>query len=132
MSNAKQAVQAPAAPPAIGPYTPAVRIGNLLYTSGQVGFHPQTGNLVEGGIEAETRQVLTNLKNLLEAGGASLRSVVKTTVFLQRMSDFAAMNAIYAEFLQQEGTVAPARSTVEVAGLPRGAAIEIEAIALVD
>ena len=102
----------------------------MLYTSGQVGFDPASGLLVEGGVEAQTRRVFENLKAVLEAAGATLSQVTKTTVFLKNMADFAAVNAIYAEYLAPEGAVAPARSTVEVARLPKDALVEIEAIAI--
>jgi 2-iminobutanoate/2-iminopropanoate deaminase len=104
-----------------------VRAGQLVFTAGQIGLVPATGNLVEGGVEAETRQVLNNLKAILEAAGTSLDRVVKTTVFLRDMADFTRMNAVYAEFFPSEP---PARSTVQVAGLPRNCAVEIEAVAL--
>ena len=125
----KQPVRAPGAPAAIGPYSPAVIVGDLVYTSGQVGFDPQTGQLVPGGIGEQTEQVLRNLEALLGAAGCTLHDVVKTVVFLKDMNDFAIMNEIYARYLSPEGTVPPARSTVEVARLPRDARIEIEAIA---
>ncbi len=128
--TAKQVVATEEAPAAIGPYSQAVAVGDLVYTSGQVGFDPASGQLVEGGIEAQTRQVLRNLAAVLTAAGSGLGKVVKTTVFLKDMNDFAAMNAIYAEYLVPEGAVPPARSTVEVARLPRDARVEIEAIAL--
>jgi 2-iminobutanoate/2-iminopropanoate deaminase len=117
------------APAAIGPYSQAVRIGDLLYTSGQVALDPATGQMVPGGIEPQTARVLENLKAVLEAAGASLSQVSKTTVFLKDMNDFAAMNAIYGEYLAPEGTIPPARSTVEVARLPKDALVEIEVIA---
>ena len=123
----KTIVSTEKAPKAIGPYSVAVRIDSLVYTSGQVGLLPASGELVPGGIEAETRQVLTNLKHVLEASGSDLAHVVKTIVFLKDMGDFAKMNAIYAEFFTQDP---PARSTVAVAGLPKGASVEIEAVAL--
>jgi 2-iminobutanoate/2-iminopropanoate deaminase len=123
----KTIVSTEKAPKAIGPYSVAVRIDSLVYTSGQVGLIPASGELVPGGIEAETRQVLTNLRNVLEASGSDLEHVVKTIVFLKDMGDFAKMNAIYAEFFTQDP---PARSTVAVAGLPKGASVEIEAVAL--
>ncbi len=104
-------------------------IDQFVYTSGQVGFDPVSGLLVEGGIEEQTERVLLNLKAVLEASGSSLEQVVKTTVFLKDMDDFAAMNAIYGRYLSPEGVVAPARSTVEVARLPRDARVEIEVIA---
>jgi 2-iminobutanoate/2-iminopropanoate deaminase len=114
------------APKAIGPYSPAVRTPLGVFTSGQIGLDPRTAELVPGGVAAETRQVLVNLSSLLEAAGTSLAAVVKTTVFLRDMGDFAAMNAVYAEFFPQDP---PARSTVAAAALPRGAAVEIEALA---
>jgi 2-iminobutanoate/2-iminopropanoate deaminase len=128
----KQAVRTAEAPAAIGPYSQAVVVGGLVYTSGQVGFDPKTGELVVGGIEEQTRQVLQNLSAVLIAAGSGLGKVLKTTVFLKDMNDFAAMNAVYARYLVPEGAVPPARSTVEVARLPRDARVEIEAIALVD
>ncbi len=115
------------APKAIGPYSQAIRAGSLVFTAGQVGIDPSTGELVEGGIEAQTRQVLGNLNNVLAAADSSLSSVVKTTVFLKDMNDFAKMNAVYAESFPANP---PARSTVAVAALPKGALVEIEAVAL--
>lgn len=114
------------APPAVGPYSQAVIAGDLIFTAGQLGIDPKSGELAEG-IEAQTRQALTNLSALLEAASSSLDRVVKATVFLAHMEDFATMNAIYAEFFSLQP---PARSTVGVAQLPRGALVEIEAIAL--
>ena len=128
-SSPKTAIATAKAPAAIGPYSEAVRVGDSLYTSGQVALDPATGQIVSGGIEAQTTRVLENLKAVLEAGGASLGQVFKTTVFLKDMNDFAAMNAIYGKYLAPEGTVAPARSTVEVARLPKDALVEIEVIA---
>jgi 2-iminobutanoate/2-iminopropanoate deaminase len=116
------------APRAIGPYSQALRAGGFLFTAGQVGFDPATGELVDGGISQETRQVLQNIRAILEAGGSGLAQVVKTTVFLVDMADFAAMNEVYAEAF---GTHRPARSTVAVAALPRGARVEIEAVAAI-
>ena len=116
------------APRAIGPYSQALRAGGFLFTAGQVGFDPATGELVDGGIGEQTRQVLQNIRAILEAGGSGLAQVVKTTVFLVDMADFAAMNEVYAEAF---GTHRPARSTVAVAALPRGARVEIEAVAAV-
>jgi 2-iminobutanoate/2-iminopropanoate deaminase len=124
----KQPVSTDRAPKAIGPYEQAIRVGDLVYTAGQIPIDPQTGNFVEGGITAQTRQVLKNLQAVLEAAGSSLDRVVKATVYLKNMSDFGAMNEIYAEYL---GRSKPARSTVAVAELPRGALIEIDFIALV-
>ena len=116
------------APGAIGPYSQAVDCGAFLITSGQVPIDPATGDFVPGGIAEQTRQSLTNVKAILEAAGLTMDHVVKTTVFLQDMGDFAAMNAVYAEFFT-EGNY-PARSAVEVAKLPKGALVEIEAICL--
>ena len=128
MAPSKAAISTADAPAAIGPYSQAVRIGDLLFTSGQVGFDPGSGALVGGGVEPEARQVLQNLAAVLKAAGADMAAVVKTTVFLADMKDFAAVNAIYAEaFAGSE--VMPARSTVQVARLPRDARVEIEAIA---
>lgn len=124
----KEAITADKAPKAIGPYSTATRFGNLVFTAGQLGFDPQTMELVAGGIEAETRQALTNVKNILEAAGSSLDLVLKTTVFLRDINDFARMNAVYAEFFTQDF---PARSALQVAALPRGAAVEIETIAAI-
>lgn len=129
MSLTKSAIATTSAPAAIGPYSQAVRSGDLLFCSGQVGFDPATGNVVEGGIEAQTRQVLANIDAVLQAAGLGFADVVKTTVFLKNMADFAAMNAIYAESFAPPGVVAPARSTVEVARLPKDGLVEIEVIA---
>ncbi len=129
MPFTKSAIATPAAPAAIGPYSQAVRSGDMLFCSGQVGFDPRTGNVVEGGIEAQTERVLANVEGVLTAAGLRFADVVKTTVFLKNMDDFAAMNAIYARALAPEGVVAPARSTVEVARLPKDALVEIEVIA---
>jgi 2-iminobutanoate/2-iminopropanoate deaminase len=129
MSQKKTAVATQDAPAAIGPYSQAVRVGSLVFTSGQVGLDPATGGLVEGGIQAQTVRVLENLKAVLAAAGLELAQVIKTTVFLTDMGDFAAMNEVYAQYLAAEGVVAPARSTIAVAGLPRGALVEIEVIA---
>lgn len=131
MSQTKTAISTPDAPAAIGPYSQAVRVGSLLFTSGQVALDPASGTIVEGGIEAQTTRVLENLKAVLSAAGSDLKSVVKTVVFLKDMDDFAAMNRIYGQYFAPEGTVAPARSTVEVARLPKDALVEIEAIAIV-
>jgi 2-iminobutanoate/2-iminopropanoate deaminase len=126
----KHVVATEEAPAAIGPYSQAVVVGGMVYTSGQVGLDPASGQLVDGGIEAQTQQVLRNLAAVLTAAGSGLAKVVKTTVFLKDMNDFAAVNAIYAQYLVPEGAVPPARSTVEVVRLPRDARVEIEAIAL--
>lgn len=117
------------APKAIGPYSQAVRSGNLLYTSGQIPLDPQTGELVKGDFEAMTRRVFENLEAVLESGGATFRNVIKTTVFLKSMSDFQVLNGIYAEYF---GDHKPARSTVAVAELPKGALLEIELVAVIE
>jgi 2-iminobutanoate/2-iminopropanoate deaminase len=129
MPSTKQSISTKDAPAAIGPYSQAVRIGQFLYTSGQVALDPASGALVAGGIAEQTVRVLENLKAVLAAGDAGLAQVVKTTVFLKNMGDFAAMNEIYARYFAAEGVVPPARSTVEVARLPKDALIEIEVIA---
>src|SRR5271154_6574009 len=129
MTLSKTPISTPHAPAAIGPYSQAVRMGDFLYTSGQIALDPSTGQIVPGGIEPQTKRVLENLKAVIEAAGASLAQVVKTTVFLKDMNDFAAMNSIYGQYLAPEGTVAPARSTVEVARLPKDVLVEIEVIA---
>jgi 2-iminobutanoate/2-iminopropanoate deaminase len=125
----KSAIATTAAPAAIGPYSQAVRIGNTVYTSGQIPIDPATGELVAGGIEAQTTRVLDNLKAVLAAAGLTLAHVVRTTVYLKDLADFAAMNALYATYFAPEGVVAPARSTVQVAALPKNALIEIDCIA---
>jgi len=116
------------APAAIGPYSQAVRVGDLLFTSGQIPIDPATGAMITGGIEAQTTRVMENLKAVLLAAGAELTQVVKTTVFLKDLGDFAAMNAIYERYFAPEGTVAPARSTVQVAALPKDALVEIDVV----
>ena len=123
----KNVIKTPNAPAAIGPYSVGISTGALLFTAGQIGLDPKTGQMVEGGVEAEARQALTNLKAILEAGGSGLEKVVKTTVFLKDMADFARVNAIYAEFFVENP---PARSAVAVAALPKNALVEIEAIAM--
>src|SRR3990170_457684 len=122
----KQVIKTDRAPKPIGPYSAGVRSGDLVFTAGQIGLDPLTGEVVPGGIQAETRQVLRNLQGILEAAGSSLQDVVKTTVFLRDVNDFTQMNAIYAEFFSQDY---PARSTVQVSALPKGVAVEVEAIA---
>jgi 2-iminobutanoate/2-iminopropanoate deaminase len=130
MSNqSKTAISTKAAPAAIGPYSQAVRVGDTLFASGQVGLDPATGQLVTGGITEQTTRVLENVKAVLAQAGLDMVHVVKTTVFLKSMGDFAAMNEVYAKYLAPEGVVAPARSTVAVAGLPKDALVEIEVIA---
>ena len=125
----KTVVRAPTAAPAIGPYSPAVRAGNLLFLSGQIPLDPATGQLVEGDIRAQTTRVLQNLGELLQAGGAEFAHVVRTTIFLADMNDFAVVNEIYASFFSEPY---PARATVQVARLPKDVRVEIDAIAVVD
>ena len=123
-----QAIHTDNAPKAIGPYQQAIKVGEFIFTAGQIPIDPQTGNFVAGGIVEQTRQVLENLKAILDAGGSSLDRVIKATVFLRNMDDFGAMNEVYAEYL---GAAEPARSTVAVAELPRGALVEIDLVATV-
>jgi 2-iminobutanoate/2-iminopropanoate deaminase len=125
-SHEKKTIATDKAPKALGPYSVAVSTGHLVFTAGQLGLDPATNKLAEGGIQAQTRQALTNIKAVLEAAGTGLDKVIKTTVFLQDMGEFQAMNAVYAQFFPEEP---PARSTVEVAALPLGARVEIEAVA---
>jgi 2-iminobutanoate/2-iminopropanoate deaminase len=115
------------APEAIGPYSQAIVAGSFVYTSGQIPINPQTGEVVGGGIEEQTEQVLKNLKNVLEAAGSGLNKVVKTTVFIKDMDSFAKINEIYAKYFSEPY---PARSCVEVSKLPKGVLIEIEAVAI--
>ena len=122
----KQIVKTKQAPQAIGPYSQAVRAGGFVFASGQIPLDPETGEFVAGGVAEQTEQVLRNLSAVLEAAGASLDRVVKTTVFLADMNDFAAMNEVYGRYFKED---APARATVEAARLPRDARVEIEAIA---
>lgn len=122
----RDAINSPDAPPAIGPYSHAVRAGEVVYTSGQVGLDPATGELVPGGVAAQTRRAFDNLELVLRASNLTLRDVVKVNVFLLDMADFAAMNEEYARRFEAPY---PARSTVAVAGLPRGARVEIELVA---
>lgn len=125
----KQIIVTDHAPKAIGPYSVGTIANGFVFCSGQLGLDPATGSLVEGGIEAETRQSLTNLKGVLEAAGTNLANVVKTTVFLRDMNDFSRMNAVYAEFFKENP---PARSTIQAGALPRNGAVEIEVIAIMN
>jgi 2-iminobutanoate/2-iminopropanoate deaminase len=122
----KQAISSPDAPAAIGPYSPAIRAGHLLFLSGQVPLDPGTGNLVSGDVRAQTQRVMENIGALLKAGGLTYADVVRTTVFLADMNDFAAVNEVYGTYFHAP---APARATVQVARLPRDARVEIDAIA---
>jgi 2-iminobutanoate/2-iminopropanoate deaminase len=123
----RQVIHTDKAPKAIGPYSQAIRVGDYVFCAGQAGLDPATGNLISGGIEAETRRVLQNLAAVLDAAGTSLSRAVKTTVFLLDMNEFQKMNGVYAEFFPANP---PARSTVQVARLPKDARVEIEVIAL--
>jgi 2-iminobutanoate/2-iminopropanoate deaminase len=126
---AKEKIATAHAPAAIGPYSQAIRLGNLIFTAGQGGIDPATQQVVAGGITEQTARTLENLKAVLEAAGSSLAQVVKANVFLKDMNDFASMNAVYAKYLAPEGVLAPARTTVEVARLPKDLLVEIELIA---
>jgi 2-iminobutanoate/2-iminopropanoate deaminase len=129
MNEKKTAISTKEAPAAIGPYSQAIRVGDTLYASGQVALDPATGQLVAGGVAEQTVRVCENIKAVLAKAGLDLVHVVKTTVFLKSMGDFAAMNAIYEKYFAPEGVVPPARSTVAVAGLPKDALVEIEVVA---
>jgi 2-iminobutanoate/2-iminopropanoate deaminase len=126
-SGGRQAITAPDAPTAIGPYSPAIRAGNLLFISGQVPIDPATGTMVDGDIAAQTEQVMRNLTALLRAAGAGFEHVVRTTVFLSDMNEFTAMNAVYGKFVVDPP---PARATVQVARLPKDVKVEIDLIAV--
>lgn len=126
--SAKKPVFAEKGAKPIGPYTPGIQYENLLFVSGQIGVNPETGKLVPGGVETEAKQMLENLKALIVAGGSSLDKVLKTTLFLTNIADFASVNQIYAEYFSFEP---PARSTIQVTALPGGALVEVEAIAAV-
>lgn len=122
-------IKTESAPAAIGPYSQAVRAGNFVFASGQIPIDPKTGEFVEGGVAEQTEQVMRNLSAVLEAAGSGLDRIIKTTVFLADMNDFAAMNEVYGRFFREDP---PARATVQAARLPRDARVEIEAIALVE
>jgi 2-iminobutanoate/2-iminopropanoate deaminase len=125
----KNVIHSELAPKAIGPYSIGIIYNQFVFTSGQIGIDPESGELVVGGIEFETRRALQNLQQVLESGGSSIKNVLKTTVFLKDIAEFGRMNAIYSEFFKD---VPPARSAIQVAALPKGAAIEIEAIAYIE
>jgi 2-iminobutanoate/2-iminopropanoate deaminase len=125
----KIVVSTSSAPKAVGPYSQGVRCGNLVFTAGQAALDPNTQQLISGGITEQTRRTLENLKAVLEAAGTTLDRVVKANVYLKDMNDFAAMNAVYAEYLAPQGVIAPARTTIEAARLPKDALVEIELIA---
>ena len=125
----KQVISTKKAPAAIGPYSQAIQVGNLVYTSGQIPIDPATGVFVEGGIKEQARQSLTNVKAILEEAGLTMANVIKTTVFLADMNDFADMNAVYAEFFTEPY---PARSAVAAKSLPKSALVEIEVVATIE
>jgi 2-iminobutanoate/2-iminopropanoate deaminase len=127
MSSKREIISTKNAPAAVGPYSQAVRVDNFIYTAGQIALIPETGQLVEGGIEAQIRQVMQNLASVLEAAGSNLANVVKTTIFVTNLEDFAVINKVYGSFFASDP---PARSTVQVAALPLGANVEIEVIAI--
>jgi len=123
----REVVNTDRAPKAIGPYEQAIKANGFVYSAGQIPLDPQTGEIVSGGVEGQTRRVLDNLKAILEAAGSSLSQTVKTTIFLKNMADFATVNSVYGEYF---GTTKPARTTVAVTELPKGALVEIDAVAL--
>lgn len=125
----KKVISTTNAPSAIGPYSQAIQVGNLVYTSGQIPINPATGAFAEGGVKEQTRQSLLNVQAILKEAGTSMENVIKTTVFMADMNDFAAMNAVYAEFFTEPF---PARSAVAVKTLPKGALVEIEVVAEID
>jgi 2-iminobutanoate/2-iminopropanoate deaminase len=129
MSSPKTVISSPDAPAAIGPYSQAIKVGDFVFTSGQVALDPATGEMVAGSITEQTTRVCQNLQAVLAAAGLDFTNVVKTTCFLQSMSDFAAMNAVYATYFAADGALPPARSTVAVSTLPKNALVEIECIA---
>jgi 2-iminobutanoate/2-iminopropanoate deaminase len=126
----KQVITTPRAPAAIGPYSQGIKAGNLIFVSGQIPIDPATGALIDAiDIGSQTRRVLQNIQQILSSGGASIDNIVRTTVFLKNMNDFAEMNRVYGEFFRE---AAPARATVEVARLPKDVGVEIDCIAVVD
>ncbi len=128
MSPKRSIISTDKAPAAVGPYSQAIRLGNMVYTAGQIPLDPATGQLVAGGVEAETQQVMENLSQVLAAAGSDLANVVKTTIFITDINDFGLVNQVYGQFFT---AAPPARSTVQVAALPLGAQVEIEAVAVV-
>jgi 2-iminobutanoate/2-iminopropanoate deaminase len=127
MSLNREIITSSQAPAAVGPYSQAVRVGDFVYTAGQIPLVPETGKIVEGDIEAQTRQVMQNLSHVLDSAGSSLTHIVKTTIFVTNLADFSTINQVYGEFFAADP---PARSTVQVAALPLDARIEIEAVAV--
>ncbi len=128
-TQGKTAVSTAEAPAAIGPYSQAIRVGDLLFTSGQIGLDPKSGQMVAGGVAEQAERVLRNLQAVLAAAGLDLTHVAKTTIYLRSMGDFQTVNEVYGRFFAAGGAVPPARSTVAVAGLPKDALVEIEAVA---
>jgi 2-iminobutanoate/2-iminopropanoate deaminase len=128
MTAKRKIISTQHAPAAVGPYSQAVQIGDLIYSAGQIPLVPETGKIVEGGIEIQTRQVMQNLSAVLDAAGSSLSNVIKTTIFVTDLADFATINQVYGSFFEADP---PARSTVQVAALPLGAHVEIEVVAVV-
>jgi len=128
MTVQREIISTQQAPAAVGPYSQAVQIGDLIYSAGQIALVPETGKMIEGGIEAQTRQVMQNLSAVLEAAGSNLSNVVKTTIYVIDLADFAIINQVYGSFFEVDP---PARSTVQVAALPLGAQVEIEVVAVV-
>lgn len=126
--SSKEIIRTEKAPKAIGPYSAGVKTEQFIFTAGQLGIIPESGNIIDGGIENETRQAIINIQHILEEAGSSLNSVVKTTVFLRDMNEFSRMNVVYGEYFKENP---PARSTIQAAALPKNGAVEIEAIALV-
>ncbi len=130
-AQGKTAIATTSAPAAIGPYSQAVRVGDMLFCSGQVPTDPKTGSFVPGGITEQTTQVMENIKAILAQAGIDLAHVVKATVYLTDLKDFAAMNEVYAKYLAPEGAIPPARTTIQVAALPRNAMLEIDVIVVI-
>jgi 2-iminobutanoate/2-iminopropanoate deaminase len=126
--SSKEIIRTDKAPKAIGPYSAGVKTEQFIFTAGQLGIIPESGNIIDGGIEFETRQAIINIQHILEEAGSSLNLVVKTTVFLRDMGEFSRMNAVYGEYFLENP---PARSTIQAAALPKNGAVEIEAIALI-
>lgn len=129
MSSSKTVISTPQAPAAIGPYSQAVRVGDTVYTSGQIALDPASGAFLAGSIAEQTERVCENLKAVLAAAGLQMTDVVKTLVFLKDMNDFTSMNEVYARYFAPEGAIAPSRSTVQAARLPKDALVEIECVA---
>jgi 2-iminobutanoate/2-iminopropanoate deaminase len=129
VDSKREIIRTEKAPKAIGPYSAGVKTEQFIFTAGQLGIIPESGNIIDGGIENETRQSILNIQHILEEAGSSLNLIVKTTVFLRDMNEFSRMNAVYGEFFKENP---PARSTIQAAALPKNGAVEIEAIALVD